>query len=974
MKYVMRLCAFFCALFLSVPVFGATFYEQDWETATLTRTPVRTGVNLVTGAYTGSPCFIASQYGFDSWSTSTKYKRKGSRSLRNENHTGLKKTDAVCNQSGDERLKSRQEIRYGSNTTEMGIVNSSLIQGGIDMGEERWYGISYYYPSDEGTFDQWWDDGDPRMNIFQVMEHGGPSGSTPAVFIVLSRSGRVDVQSKYSTDPTTEVLKTNPETSGYFIKDTWNDLVVRHKRGWDNTGILQVWINGTQVTNYVNHPVSIRSMPVAYMAAGQYWGTLVDNNIRVQYVDNIKIGDHTSSYTEVDPSADGNDNPVGENPTNIVSVNAGAAITTEQYPVNFTANAYSTDGFLSCLINDTNEKPVIYDITAKTGYFKAPDLSSYTSTSATLKCYHESQLAKVAADTSWLDHGTTKAAWTGNKFGLTTGLTITKAAVSSAYVTTGDGVDVYAAIPTWTATSSWEIEFDVIFPTSTTLPSANTSLIDGATSNNRASIYLADSSNTLRFNTVAISSVAVDGVTVADNAYVFPTDGDVRHIKAVGTGTVVLANVLRRYDGTNYVNSAVFNLSLKQLSTPANDSFYALNESIGSSVIDDTGARNSDGTWNNRVAGDITDLGAPAQNPAYVAKIPNTNSAFSGVASDRMAVDFLYSCASTGCDNLYFAVEDKASGAHRLTAVGSAGGLILATENSGFGTTTSVKNWVVDTTEGLHKARINFGIGTEGYNNIYNYYAGSKDASTGHNFILHDVIPHKNFTTQSTTFPIVLTLTDEVAPTVDPCTITNVPAGEGLETGYRATITCTTTEFGGEYFVILKDTNAAPANADAVIAGTGAIRSATGPVDNLTITAEFSGLAYQDLWAYAVHRDAATLKSTVATATFDATNKALQLGTIADPIMRGSVPLPSATYATVTIYSGNKAIDPTATVVTALQNVPVVNGVATGREEHVIPGQPSLNSIPNGTYWVLSSRPSGATYALSYGQRAIVTE
>jgi hypothetical protein len=135
-----------------------------------------------------------------------------------------------------------------------------------------------------------------------------------------------------------------------------------------------------------------------------------------------------------------------------------------------------------------------------------------------------------------------------------------------------------------------------------------------------------------------------------------------------------------------------------------------------------------------------------------------------------------------------------------------------------------------------------------------------------------------------------------------------------------------------------------------------------------------AGTRNQDLWAYAVHRDAATNKSTVATATFDATNKALQLGTIADPIMRGSVPLPSATYATVTIYSGNKAIDPTATVVTALQNVPVVNGVATGREEHVIPGQPSLNSIPNGTYWVLSSRPSGATYALSYGQRAIVTE
>lgn len=245
--------------------------------------------------------------------------------------------------------------------------------------------------------------------------------------------------------------------------------------------------------------------------------------------------------------------------------------------------------------------------------------------------------------------------------------------------------------------------------------------------------------------------------------------------------------------------------------------------------------------------------------------------------------------------------------------------------------------------------------------------------------VLVDVVARKNWTTTVLDYPIALQLsnTDTTPPTLNPCSITSVPdpQPDTLPGTYTASVTCRTTELGGEYFVVLKSTNSPPVNADAVIAGTGGdLGIATAAVLDLDIEAQFQGLSYQDLWAYIVHRDAATLKSTVATATFDATNKALQLGTIADPIMRGSVPLPSATYATVTIYSGNKAIDPTATVVTALQNVPVVNGVATGREEHVIPGQPSLNSIPNGTYWVLSSRPSGATYALSYGQRAIVTE
>jgi hypothetical protein len=364
----------------------------------------------------------------------------------------------------------------------------------------------------------------------------------------------------------------------------------------------------------------------------------------------------------------------------------------------------------------------------------------------------------------------------------------------------------------------------------------------------------------------------------------------------------------------------------------------------------------------------ITKSGALEYGAAYL----GLTNVITSVPGDKHAFDFTYSCLSTNCDNLYFSVDNESIGTSnypRLTLEGSAGLLTQGTLNSGFGADVVIANRTLG--DNVHRARLQFTATVAATK--YKIRAGTRNAADGHVMALHEVIPRKNWTTQSVQKQITTSRTpdDTTAPVLSGCAMDVAP--NAFDT-YTASISCTTTELGGDAYVVIKTTNSPPADSDAVIAATGAAWSASAPVDSTTISFESGGWSYQDLWAYAVHRDAATNKSTVATATFDATNKALQLGTIADPIMRGSVPLPSATYATVTIYSGNKAIDPTATVVTALQNVPVVNGVATGREEHVIPGQPSLNSIPNGTYWVLSSRPSGATYALSYGQRAIVTE
>jgi len=237
------------------------------------------------------------------------------------------------------------------------------------------------------------------------------------------------------------------------------------------------------------------------------------------------------------------------------------------------------------------------------------------------------------------------------------------------------------------------------------------------------------------------------------------------------------------------------------------------------------------------------------------------------VAGDKMQFDFTYSCLAGNCDNLYFTVEDEstASPYHRNAAQGTAGALTTSTLNGGFGTGFSVVNRTLG--DNVYRAILKYTATATAAK--YKLRVGMRNGVDGQVMSLHEVIPRKNPTTTTIEKQITIAGTDVTAPTVTCTTPMSVVPDPEFDT-YTATVNCTTTEIGGDYFVMLKDTNAAPADSDVVIAGTGAIRSATGTVDSMSISAEFTGLSYQDLWAYAVHQDAATNKATQPTsATFD---------------------------------------------------------------------------------------------------------
>lgn len=178
--------------------------------------------------------------------------------------------------------------------------------------------------------------------------------------------------------------------------------------------------------------------------------------------------------------------------------------------------------------------------------------------------------------------------------------------------TQGTGAGLYGTIPAWTVTAGpYEIEFDVVFPT-TTVGSIKV-FFDSVDANNRTFFYLS-ATGALRFS--GATTMYVDGVAAADNSVNHPLDGAVHHIKLVNTGTVNITNIYRKYDDTYHNTCAMFNLRLTDVNNPANSRFYPMDGDGSSSVITDTSTNSQHGTWYNRTSGDVKTVYPDAIKPS----------------------------------------------------------------------------------------------------------------------------------------------------------------------------------------------------------------------------------------------------------------------------------------------------------------------------------------------------------------------
>jgi hypothetical protein len=139
--------------------------------------------------------------------------------------------------------------------------------------------------------------------------------------------------------------------------------------------------------------------------------------------------------------------------------------------------------------------------------------------------------------------------------------------------TKGNGTNLYGTILTWTATN-WEIEFDVVFPT--TLVASTNTIIDSPTAANRFNLNIQATTGVIAFAAGAV--ITLDGVALTSGATAHPIDGAVHKVKITRSTLTEIGVIYCSYSLSNRSSASIFNLRLTDLDTPANSRFYPMDE------------------------------------------------------------------------------------------------------------------------------------------------------------------------------------------------------------------------------------------------------------------------------------------------------------------------------------------------------------------------------------------------------------
>jgi hypothetical protein len=154
----------------------------------------------------------------------------------------------------------------------------------------RWYSFAEYFPSAQ------WKTDDADEVLAQWHQGGGYSPS-------ISLRGKNDHLWLYvkPTPSTTEKIDL-----GAIPKDKWNQFVFHIKHSSGSDGILELYINGTKVYNrngVTMYDLAKYSASAPKLKLGIYksnWNSsTTKTNIRVVYVDNVRIGNAKATYAEM---------------------------------------------------------------------------------------------------------------------------------------------------------------------------------------------------------------------------------------------------------------------------------------------------------------------------------------------------------------------------------------------------------------------------------------------------------------------------------------------------------------------------------------------------------------------------------------------------------------------------------------------------------------------------------------------------
>jgi hypothetical protein len=195
-------------------------------------------------------------------------------------------------QQSAERVKAgssalRLELRRTDQQVS-GSLRSEITQDSDPLNQDRWFGFSLYLKD--------WVDDDATESVFQ-WHPDNDSGS--AAMALWTSGGRLT----YVTNNTAGTSYNEYVDLGPVLSNQWIDFVIHVRWATDTTGLLQVWMNGSQVINRVG--VKTASVTSYFKLGINKFGWLTQAtsaiNQRILYFDEVRIGNGTATYNDVAP-------------------------------------------------------------------------------------------------------------------------------------------------------------------------------------------------------------------------------------------------------------------------------------------------------------------------------------------------------------------------------------------------------------------------------------------------------------------------------------------------------------------------------------------------------------------------------------------------------------------------------------------------------------------------------------------------
>lgn len=197
----------------------------------------------------------------------------------------------------------------GNNVCQHVMLNLKKAAAEFPRNVERWVGYSALYPAGQ-AFTPTQSSMNLESQIHANNDQCGPSQPTIALQCrELAQDGRQILLRDRSTCGTTPNTTTYNQGTGFdadwsqpLTTVVWQDVVMRIKLSYtDGSAITQVWLNGELMLNTTNANWYYQDADgTGYWTVGAYTGETQTTPITA-YIDEIRIGDASSSYAQVCP-------------------------------------------------------------------------------------------------------------------------------------------------------------------------------------------------------------------------------------------------------------------------------------------------------------------------------------------------------------------------------------------------------------------------------------------------------------------------------------------------------------------------------------------------------------------------------------------------------------------------------------------------------------------------------------------------